>query len=215
MSQNLTIHKDKNHAAEALWWEPLFNMQQRINQKLSNMSSSFLPTDLWIDEREIFNNLEQQMHRLFEESFNMRQAFTPWFTGKPTAPYIDILEKEDSYTVYADVPGLAEEDIDVSAAAHTLVISGQKERHKKTNGEHYIHRECSTAPFQRTIALPESADPLQARIIFKHNVLIINVPKKKEKMIKPKPESRSRKIKVEKTEKKASANNKKRSKRAA
>ncbi len=178
MFSTLTINMNKAHPVDALWWRPGFNMQRELNENLSRMSSLFFPWGVWMDEQELFRALEQNLHRLYSESFNLRQMLTPWVMGSHTAPYVDIVENEKGYIVYADVPGLSEENLDVSAAEDALIIEGRKERHKSAAGQSYIHRECCTAPFKRTIALPEDADPLRADMILKHNVLIIEVPKK-------------------------------------
>ena len=178
MPRTLTVHKEKIHPVDALWWRPLFNMQKELNQNLSRMSWPFLPPDVWMGEQDLFETFEQNIHRLFSESFNVRQMLAPWAMGSHTAPYVDIVENKKGYIVYADVPGLAEENLDVSAAEDALIIEGRKERHKSADGESYIHRECCTAPFRRTIALPEDADPASAEVMLKHNVLIIEVPKK-------------------------------------
>jgi len=86
---------------------------------------------------------------------------------------------------------------------------GRKERHKSADGESYIHRECCTAPFRRTIALPEDADPASAEVMLKHNVLIIEVPKKEGAA------RGTRKLKIGNDEKKAVGVTKMQEKKAA
>ena len=46
--------------------------------------------------------------------------------GESWMPAIDIYEKDDSYVVKAEIPGIKEEDVDVSVFGERLTIKGEK-----------------------------------------------------------------------------------------
>src|SRR5579862_5699658 len=78
-----------------------------------------------------FVSLQSQMHRLFDEFF---EGFDVAPFGKSNLaepgqlgmPKVDVAETDDAVQVTAELPGLKEQDLDVSLSDGHLVIRGEK-----------------------------------------------------------------------------------------
>jgi len=70
------------------------------------------------------------MERRFDELFGRQSLPATWrrlpLEEKGWAPAIEVFEKGDKFVVKAEVPGMKEEDVDVSVVGDTLTIRGEK-----------------------------------------------------------------------------------------
>ena len=99
-------------------------------------------------------------------------------------PSVDIKEAADKFIIYADIPGVKPEDIDVSMEAGVLTVRGKKESEVKTEKEGYKRVERSVGSFYRRFSLPDSANDEAINAKCKLGVLEIVIPKKE--AVKPK-----------------------------
>jgi HSP20 family protein len=113
-------------------------------------------------------------------------AFAPW-TGGYT-PRFDVKETNDGYVLKADLPGVREEEVDVSLSGNRLTISGKKEEEHEEEGEHYYATERTYGSFARSFSLPDSVDGEHVTAEMKDGVLTLNVPKR--------PEAQPKKISI-------------------
>ncbi len=100
------------------------------------------------------------------------------------APSVDIKEEVDKFVIYADIPGVKPDAIEVSMEAGVLTVKGQKESETKTEKEGYKRVERTSGSFYRRFSLPDSADGEAINAKCKHGVLEIIIPKRE--AIKPK-----------------------------
>jgi HSP20 family protein len=93
------------------------------------------------------------------------------------APLVDIIEEPDSFVLYADIPGVDLESIEVSMHQGLLSIRG--ERRLPEAGEHTRYRlmERGRGAFHRQFALPHTADVQGVTATGKSGVLEIRIPK--------------------------------------
>ena len=105
---------------------------------------------------------------------------TSWAGGFSFAPRFDVKETNDAYVLKADLPGVKEEDLDVSLSGNMLTISGNKEEEHKEEGEQYYAMERSYGSFARSFSLPESVDGEHVTAELKDGVLTLHVPKRAE-----------------------------------
>lgn len=129
--------------------------------------------------------LRDDIDRLFEDFVRTpfgRFDIEPFrFMGGPSVtPRMDVKETEDSLDIIAEMPGMTQEDIDISLAGDVLTIKGEKkiERDEKQANWHLTER--SRGAFSRSLRLPESvnADGCEAR--FEHGVLTVHLPKRED-----------------------------------
>ena len=138
------------------------------------------PLDLW-REGGFFSDIESGMDCLFDEVFGGScVTYVVPETRGAYSPRIDINETADSINVSAEMPGMSQDDIDVSVHDGMLTISGEK---KVLDGEKvlsYHHTERSYGCFSRDISLPGSVDIDKVDAAYKNGVLSIRVPKTQE-----------------------------------
>jgi HSP20 family protein len=94
------------------------------------------------------------------------------------APTVDIKEESDKFVIFADIPGVMPEDIEVSMEAGVLTVKGQKESESKTEKDGYKRVERSFGSFHRRFSLPDSANGDAIHAKCKHGVLEITIPKR-------------------------------------
>lgn len=100
------------------------------------------------------------------------------------APAVDIKEEADKFVIYADIPGVKPENIEVSMEAGVLTVKGEKVSEAKTEKEGYKRIERTSGSFYRRFSLPDSADGDAINAKCKYGVLEIIIPKRE--AIKPK-----------------------------
>ena len=134
--------------------------------------------------RDPFLSFRREMDRLFDDFFapaaEGRSFAQPG--GQPAAasfvsPSIDVDETEQAYVVTAELPGIAEQDIELNLRDNALTISGEKksERSEEQGGRRYSER--SFGRFQRTIPFPQEVDADKVQAACKDGVLTITLPK--------------------------------------
>ncbi len=103
-----------------------------------------------------------------------------WFGGEPQSfmPSFDVREEKDAFVFQADLPGIPEENIDISLTGNRLSISGKREEEQVSSeaGPYYC-RERSYGSFSRTFTLPEGADADRIEARMRDGVLSLRVPK--------------------------------------
>ncbi len=90
------------------------------------------------------------------------------------APLVDIYENEDEILLYADMPGVAKEDIFVNVDNGKLAISGV--RNLKASGA-ANWEEFGDVEFSRIFSVPQSIDIAKVNAELNDGVLRLNLPK--------------------------------------
>ncbi len=106
------------------------------------------------------------------------------------SPRADLKETDKAITITAELPGVAEGDIDVSVSDGQITISAHKKEETRKDDENYHLSERHYGSVKRTFTLPDGADPDKAKAGFKDGVLSIEVPKK------ALPKSKAKKIPI-------------------
>jgi len=131
------------------------------------------PDDLPFSVQDMRREFDRLLDRVWHGGLN-----TPPLDGQDWAPSMDVVERNDSYRVRLEVPGLTADDIDVSILEKTLTIKGRKSAPVLPEAESQrIKCECRYGSFLRRYEfdVPVQADNVTARC--KHGVLEVIVPK--------------------------------------
>ena len=124
---------------------------------------------------------QNEFNRLFEDFFE-NSGLTPWserFDG--FNPRVNVAEREKEIEVTAELPGIAEEDVDISLTRDVLTIKGEKKQESERKEDNYTRVERSYGSFSRTISLPaDVVDADNVEATFKNGVLTIVLPKREE-----------------------------------
>jgi HSP20 family protein len=92
-------------------------------------------------------------------------------------PTFDVKETKEAFLVKADLPGVAEKDIEVTISGARLTVTGKREEEKKEKGDVYYTWERSFGMFTRSFKLPEGVDAEHVEAELKGGVLTIVAPK--------------------------------------
>jgi HSP20 family protein len=136
------------------------------------------------------------------DPFRMMDAFLRWdpFRGDTGSlfshggeftPRFDIKETKAAYVIKADLPGLNEEDVNVSVTGHQLTVSGRREQEQRNEDDQFYTVERSAGSFARTFSLPDAVDPDAVKADMRNGVLTLEIPKR--------PEAQPKKIAIGRT----------------
>jgi HSP20 family protein len=117
------------------------------------------------------------LNRVLDEAL----ASTYGSTGTSVwVPAIDVVERQDSYLIALEVPGVDPSSVDISFEQSVLTVKGEKTHglEIEKDAEVRVHAgERVSGTFQRSIRLPQhiDADHISAETV--HGVLYLTVPK--------------------------------------
>lgn len=135
------------------------------------------------------NWLRTEVDRFFDD-FGARSVFN-FSPAVAPVPAIEFAETEKSYSVTAELPGMDENDIDLTIADGVLTLSGEKKEEQERDEKGLRLSERRYGSFERRFALPADANEAKVSAVFKKGVLNITIPK--DEMV----QGRSRKIEVQ------------------
>jgi len=118
--------------------------------------------------------LRKDMERLFERFFEPvgdMPSLGAW------EPRIDVAETKDALTVKAEIPGVKQEDIQLSFQDGVLTIKGEKQDEKEEKDQYFHRVERSYGSFMRSMRLPAPVDAGKVTASFKNGVLTVMLPK--------------------------------------
>jgi HSP20 family protein len=128
-----------------------------------------------------FALLQRQMNNLFDDFFkgggrgvSLLNSEPDWFR---TAPGFEVSETDDEVRVKAEMPGMEEEDIEVTLDENILTIRGEKKAETEEKKRSYYVSELHYGEFQRSIPLPAGIDQDKVKARFKKGVLTLTLPK--------------------------------------
>jgi HSP20 family molecular chaperone IbpA len=95
--------------------------------------------------------------------------------GVTYTPRIDIWENDDELVLYADLPGVKSEDLDIRFENRELTLFGKVcPRHDDIN---FVYGEYGIGDFYRTFAIGESIDGDKISAELRDGVLTLHLPK--------------------------------------
>jgi HSP20 family protein len=145
----------------------------------------------------------EEMGRYFEDVFGRPFLPAAWRRVPSEdlvwAPSIEVVEKEDKFLINVELPGVKEEDINISLAGNTLTIEGEKETESEVEKKGYYYTESSYGSFSRSMTIPSTIDTSKIEANCDKGVLEITLPKAPE--VKPKKIAVAAKKKGEATSK--------------
>ena len=142
-----------------------------------------------LEEWHPFGSLRREMDRLFDD---FDRGFWRWpfrrsvFDLAPTlptemtwgtVPAVDVAEKDKQYEITAELPGMDQNNIEVSLSDGVLTIKGEKKEEKEEKKKDYYLSERRYGSFQRSFQVPEGADAEKVEANFKNGILTVILPK--------------------------------------
>jgi HSP20 family protein len=130
----------------------------------------------WNPVREM-NLLTRNFDDLFS-TFNDR--FGVGNTGAALMPRVDISEDQDHLYIMAELPGMKENDVQVTCSEGVLTIRGEKKQSEEHKERNFYRLERSYGTFTRQFALPENVKEEEIQATFDDGVLEIKIAKAEE-----------------------------------
>ena len=123
-------------------------------------------------------DLQRQMNAAFESFW--RGMDRPFGALGPvageTVPSSDVVETDDGVEVSIELPGMEQDDVEVSLTGDSLTIKGEKKIEKQEQKRGYYVSERSYGSVYRSIPLPPGVDADKAEATFRNGVLTVRLP---------------------------------------
>ncbi|MBA16584.1 MAG: heat-shock protein Hsp20 [Sphingomonas sp.] len=124
--------------------------------------------------------LRTEIDRLFDDFAPARSVFNFGMSGISPVPALEMTSGDKEYRLTAELPGIKEEDIDLSVADGVLTLRGEKRSEEEKKDEGYLLSERSYGSFERRVTLPGDIDIDALSAVFKKGVLTITLPRSAE-----------------------------------
>lgn len=92
------------------------------------------------------------------------------------SPATDILEREDGFHVFMDIPGVRREDLKLDINENELVVTGRALQ-GGTEKETFLEVQFGPGEYVRAISLSDLVDRERIKAVLKDGVLAIHLPK--------------------------------------
>jgi HSP20 family protein len=112
---------------------------------------------------------------LFDDFVN--SFFDENYTHDAQLMPLDVVEKENSFEVKANFPGLKKENIKLSVKDRELVIEARHEAEQQEDQGVYHLKERYIGAWHRSIRLPENCDVSKIAAKLEDGVLLLTIPK--------------------------------------
>ena len=124
-----------------------------------------------------FYDMQSEMNRMFKDMFgNLAPEPRRQLNGVAQwAPAIDVVTEDGDIVVRAELPGMTQEDVDVTFNNGLLTISGERKTEEQKEGSDYYVRERRYGSFRRSLALPEGTDESKIHARYENGVLEVTV----------------------------------------
>lgn len=122
----------------------------------------------WRELATLQNEMSRFMNGVLDSPARVAQSWVP---------AVDVWETESEVVYAFDLPGVAEDAIEIEAHDETLTVSAKREStvDETQEGVHRVERRFGS--FSRAIALPQGADAEKIAALYENGVLEIRVPK--------------------------------------
>jgi HSP20 family protein len=118
--------------------------------------------------------LREAINGLFEDSVVQPAAGR----GQNVAMPLDVAETPHAFIVEAVVPGIKEEDLDITLQNNVLTISGEVRQEQQSGEKPHFHRvERRYGRFSRTIGFPMAVQTEGVQASLANGILRLEVPK--------------------------------------
>lgn len=132
-----------------------------------------------------FRRFEEAMNKMFEEFWDVPMSpgrrFLPVSSERAIEryrkPFIDIIESDKEIVATVEMPGLEKGDIKINLTEDRLEVSTETKHEEEKKEKGYIYKERRSGSYYRTISLPSSIDPANAKASYNNGVLEIKMPK--------------------------------------
>ena len=128
-----------------------------------------------------YRNMEAN-RRMWHHMMNRMMAEQPVEKHYTTTFPVDVKEEENQYVIYASLPGVLADDLDIQIVNEVLTITGEIK--PASEDSEYLLNERPTGNFSRSLNLPDSVASDNVVAELKNGVLTLTIPKAEEALPK-------------------------------
>ena len=133
----------------------------------------------WRPTRDL-TGIREEMNRLFDSFFSGQPEHRRGLLEGEWAPSVDVAETDEDIVVTAELPGVKQEEVDITIADGVLTLKGEKNEEKEVKEKNYHRIERTYGSFQRSISLPTGTEAGKAKATYKDGILCVTIPKVEE-----------------------------------
>ena len=124
-------------------------------------------------------SLLNEVNKIIEQAFvPLTHSDTSNIETSQWVPAVDIKEDTHQFIIYADLPGVDKDEVNISMENNILTIKGTRAVTTKEERKNYFREERVRGNFYRRFTLPETADGSKIEAKIKKGVLEVVIPKK-------------------------------------
>jgi HSP20 family protein len=137
------------------------------------------PVNRWDPFAEM-ERIQEEMNRMFRDSFNHRESFGKGVFGGAAAldDDLDLKETDNSYVITLDMSGLDKDKVGVEINENSVTVKGEYSQEKKEEGPGRYFSSSGYGSFLKTMPLPVDADTAKLKSEKKGDSFVITIPKK-------------------------------------
>jgi len=124
-------------------------------------------------------SLQDEMNRVFS-------GMTPSATNREEmmhgawVPSVDIYDDKEHLVLEAELPGMKQDDFEISIENNVITLKGERRFEKKAEGDNYHRVERAYGTFSRSFTLPQEVTAEGATADFEDGILRVTLPKREE-----------------------------------
>lgn len=131
-------------------------------------------------ESSFFPAFQKEMNRLFDQFRHgalapLTNGATP--LGEAVFPAVDVIDMGDALEVTAEIPGVKEDELDVTISGDVLVLKGVKSAEHEENEDTYHLIERRYGAFRRQIPLGFTPEDGAVDATFSNGILTLRIEK--------------------------------------
>jgi len=123
-------------------------------------------------------NMLNEVNNLVENMLQRRSTDNSYVETSHWIPAVDIKENPEQFILFADLPGVDKDKLEIAMENNILTIRGERMEETKQVGENFSRIERIKGNFYRRFTLPDTADSERIQAKTKNGVLEIIIPKK-------------------------------------
>lgn len=135
----------------------------------------------WQPFRE-FTSLQERVNQLFNNMFSdIGTTGSEQRDGSAVfAPVADVYEDDDKFTIALEIPGVNENDLNVTLEGNVLTVRGERPFSKEDKAQTFLRLERTYGTFGRSFTLPGIVDPNSIAAHYENGVLELHLTKRAE-----------------------------------
>lgn len=173
-----TVTKTKSERLDVVAKQSSVQKRDSENELSENTSSKHWPFDN--GSFAPFHSLRREVDGIFNQFTDRFDLLSRHSSDVFQVPALDVDETETAFEISAELPGVAEQDIDVSVTNSVLTIHGEKQQRSEKQDADQRISECSYGVFERSLTLPFKCDAKAIEAKYDNGVLHLTIPKPKQ-----------------------------------